>query len=587
MATESSVPGKPEDKEINSGNVADGVASPPQGENLKENDGGWPFKNSEPIREEQVQNAVRFLSHPKVRGSPVVHRRSFLERKGLTREEIDEAFRRVPDSPPNLSAQTHPQTQEKQNLPISSVPSQQPISTLQQTVSPLPTQPVVRPNRFNWKNVIIALGLLSGAGAGTGVLFKKVVIPKLKDWIRNVITEAGDHEQVKTVGQKEMSAAAEATAAAKSAAEATTAVAFATQELLKSKNEDRRYFERLVKTLEEQIEEMKSMKQSLVGVQQGKSDNVSTGKPDARDNYGYSSSISQNVALRNQGDRSGIAQNAFKGLKDNFNIQASDQGLERPSSAPATVIPSQPQHSKSYMEIMAMVSRGEKPPGIREIDDKPPNPNQPITASQLQPRTKPWQRNGVHHLNTGTSLISDGFSDTQIRSSSSLPSFSNSAGSFWKHNTSDTEARPAKTQMPVSREMIGMTESAEQNIDGSAPELHSSIYSDRKMEGPGINAFVSAKANNWVPPSAPSLAMPQAAEAIRNPKYKVRKEPLETRIEDEGFSCSSSKDQDFLEINEKETKAETPIKETHPFDDSLQKDIVKDFNKEAENVQSP
>jgi Pex14 N-terminal domain len=50
------------------------------------------------LREEQVQSAVRFLSHPRVRGSPVVYRRSFLEKKGLTPREIDEAFRRVPVS---------------------------------------------------------------------------------------------------------------------------------------------------------------------------------------------------------------------------------------------------------------------------------------------------------------------------------------------------------------------------------------------------------------------------------------------------------------------------------------------------------
>lgn len=56
------------------------------------------FVNSEPIREDQVQNAMKFLSHPKVRGSPVRYRISFLEKKGLTREEIDEAFRRVPVS---------------------------------------------------------------------------------------------------------------------------------------------------------------------------------------------------------------------------------------------------------------------------------------------------------------------------------------------------------------------------------------------------------------------------------------------------------------------------------------------------------
>lgn len=56
------------------------------------------FVNSQPLREEQVQNAVKFLSHPKVKGSPVIYRRSFLEKKGLTKEEIDEAFRRVPVS---------------------------------------------------------------------------------------------------------------------------------------------------------------------------------------------------------------------------------------------------------------------------------------------------------------------------------------------------------------------------------------------------------------------------------------------------------------------------------------------------------
>lgn len=54
------------------------------------------FTVPEPVREDQVQNAVNFLSHPKVRGSPVLYRRAFLEKKGLTKDEIDEAFRRLP-----------------------------------------------------------------------------------------------------------------------------------------------------------------------------------------------------------------------------------------------------------------------------------------------------------------------------------------------------------------------------------------------------------------------------------------------------------------------------------------------------------
>lgn len=69
-----------------------------KGEGTKETSEKSIFVNSEPMREEQVQNAVKFLSHPKVRGSPVIYRRSFLEKKGLTKEEIDEAFHRVPVS---------------------------------------------------------------------------------------------------------------------------------------------------------------------------------------------------------------------------------------------------------------------------------------------------------------------------------------------------------------------------------------------------------------------------------------------------------------------------------------------------------
>ena len=50
---------------------------------------------SEPVREELVQSAVSFLSHPKVVASSDVQRRSFLENKGLTVDEIEEAFRRL------------------------------------------------------------------------------------------------------------------------------------------------------------------------------------------------------------------------------------------------------------------------------------------------------------------------------------------------------------------------------------------------------------------------------------------------------------------------------------------------------------
>lgn len=79
------------------GTEAKGVTESKAVENKPKTD-PWEPK-PQPVREDQVINAVNFLSHPKVRSSPIVHRRSFLEKKGLTKEEIDEAFRRVPDPP--------------------------------------------------------------------------------------------------------------------------------------------------------------------------------------------------------------------------------------------------------------------------------------------------------------------------------------------------------------------------------------------------------------------------------------------------------------------------------------------------------
>ena len=50
--------------------------------------------NGEKIREELVQKAVNFLSHPSVRDQPEVHLR-FLESKGLTPNEIQESLNRI------------------------------------------------------------------------------------------------------------------------------------------------------------------------------------------------------------------------------------------------------------------------------------------------------------------------------------------------------------------------------------------------------------------------------------------------------------------------------------------------------------
>ncbi|EWM24084.1 peroxin pex14 [Nannochloropsis gaditana] len=48
-----------------------------------------------PLREDFITNGVSFLRHPNVQQAPLSQRITFLEKKGLTQEEITEAFTRA------------------------------------------------------------------------------------------------------------------------------------------------------------------------------------------------------------------------------------------------------------------------------------------------------------------------------------------------------------------------------------------------------------------------------------------------------------------------------------------------------------
>ncbi|URE43276.1 Peroxisomal membrane anchor protein (Pex14p) conserved region [Musa troglodytarum] len=201
------------------------------------------------LREDQVQNAVKFLSHPKVRSSPVVHRRSFLEKKGLTKEEIDEAFHRVPDPPSNAATgeayttgpaamqQKSSTTMQHQDL----VQTPQPAAAPANLVSVAPTQQLPK---FHWSHALLAAGVLASSGVGTALLFKKMVVPRLKAWIRKVVEEESESGEDKL----DSKLAEEAAEAAKTAA-AAAAVAKA----------KRKYFEAFMGALDVQVKEMKSM----------------------------------------------------------------------------------------------------------------------------------------------------------------------------------------------------------------------------------------------------------------------------------------------------------------------------------------
>eukprot|EP00250_Pteridium_aquilinum_P001489 c11685_g1_i1 orf=133-1806(+) len=234
----------------------------------------WPFAEPQPIREDQVKNAVNFLSHPKVRGTPMVQRFSFLERKGLTREEIEEAFRRCPDPPTSEAAKatvapegkvvTAPLTQTQSGGIHQAVVSPQPQPAQQYMHAP---SSAIVPARSgsHWSQLILGAGLIAAAGAGTGYLFQKVLAPKLRAWLREVVQE--ENKPIEPKGEKEgkspklsplEEAVAAAAAAANAAAAAATEVASTSREVLKMQAEEWQHLRGLIKSLDIKTEELKT-----------------------------------------------------------------------------------------------------------------------------------------------------------------------------------------------------------------------------------------------------------------------------------------------------------------------------------------
>ncbi|CAI0398636.1 unnamed protein product [Linum tenue] len=300
------------------------------------------FVNSEPIREDQVQNAIKFLSHPKVRDSPVFHRRNFLEKKGLTKEEIDEAFRRVPD--PSPSAQPTATNQAAgQGVTTSTI---QPAAVAQ-TPLPMTTVPsggspsmvALARSRFHWYHAVFAVGLLTASGVGTAIWVKKSMIPRLKSWIRWVVLEEkhgdGDITNIKP------SVAEEAAAAAKSAAAAATDVAKASQEMMISRREEKVNMEKFMDLLQMQVTEIRSMGNAIQQLE-GRSDKIE--RTHRVEHGGYNGSIANLKPTYPMGNKPEI-----------------DSRSARSSSPPTSADQSAPPYLNSYMEIMAMVRfKGER-----------------------------------------------------------------------------------------------------------------------------------------------------------------------------------------------------------------------------------
>ncbi|XP_010550658.1 PREDICTED: peroxisomal membrane protein PEX14-like isoform X2 [Tarenaya hassleriana] len=334
-----------------------------------------------------------------------------------------------------------------------------------QTLQPVVAAPVVMTpppgilSRFHWYHGVIAVGLLAASGAGTAVLVKNSIIPRLKSWVRRIVVEEDSDPSKREVAKPSL--AEEAAAAAKAAAAAAADVARASQEMMRTRTEEKRNFEEFMHLLDTQVQEMKSLSSSIRKLEGQTYNRPRTYQADQED-YGGSVTSTRRPYPN--------------GTADYDNCSA------RSASPPAPVESSVP-HPNSYMEIMAMIQRGEKPSNIRDINDMPPNPNQQPSNPRIASRAKPWD-------------------SAQVQDES----FNSDPSTKWlQPKNPRTVATATETSSFGSHE--SETSAKEQPL---------------------------VQKRTWVPPQPPPVAMLEAAEAIRRPKPQARVD------QDEGHDLTRS-----------------------------------------------
>lgn len=390
-------------------------------------------------REDQIQNAVTFLSHPKVRGSSVDSKRSFLQKKGLTEAEIAESFKRVPETSDTTVA-----------APASSTTGQ--LAQISRPQKPFPTatssgqayghsqalqpQQALQPAGYRWSQVALGAGLVAVTFWGV----RRMVLPYATQWYRSWI------------GKPDMSKREEQSQIATILADAIKAQTAELRSSVDSMKEMLKKYERgrsgsdskdsitlpelrqelrsfastlndfrpapsgsstaqVPEAFQRQLTEIKSMLARMHASQGSPHGNSHPASPSAGD----AASVSRQLPFGSSGPQMNPTAATDRGspvslqsgstspqaqqqlLPSPFeNGGSPDRALEVHGGSPDHALevdssPEGPPHPSNYMEILDMLQRGQEIPGIKQINDKPPNPAQAIGEGKLKPRPKPWE----------------------------------------------------------------------------------------------------------------------------------------------------------------------------------------------------
>lgn len=113
------------------------------------------------LRKKRINTAVKFLQNPRVRETTMSQRKAFLEKKGLSKDEVEEAIRISGTASDETSAPTHPPVPPQRG-------TRTPSSSYASTLPPPPVP---------WRSYVGAAILGGGIGYTLAHLFKTFVLP--------------------------------------------------------------------------------------------------------------------------------------------------------------------------------------------------------------------------------------------------------------------------------------------------------------------------------------------------------------------------------------------------------------------------
>ena len=355
---------------------------PAEGEVLEENEEEIVDETTEEstekeLRENLVQNAVSFLSHDTVKNTPLVRRIAFLEKKGLTSEEITEALRRVSSTSTVAPKPNNTLNQRKPVVANKSVPLRAPRQPINRTPLPPPLPPPPPPKPL-WRTVATTIILTLSAVGGIS-FFYKLLVSRLFQNSQLQLKNQSNINEISTRLPTEQENLSNRTPNAR-------------QNINNNRNmennannnnlDNNRKLELDVSELKKTVSELHSTLREIKELRTPLSSPMSSNNMNNMNN-----NTNAQTPLRSQGSqlRSSSSNNNNSSNHSNSNINnnnnnnnnINNNNTNNPSPSPKSMYQPFATKKASFSDILTRVSNGEEIPGIKEVDDAPSNQSLP------------------------------------------------------------------------------------------------------------------------------------------------------------------------------------------------------------------